>query len=193
MIRRRHPGCVSSCGGTACPARTSAPWRRRYQDRPTRCVAIAVQPSAVGNLGPGASEHCRDCRKDSSPTRLAVPGREGPAPAPFRRRMTGTPPGGSRTRVACSAPVSPSLPTCAPVSMLSTPAPSTQVRYEITRKSHRKPIPAPHEIRPGWPRPSTGTSLHRCRLIVDTAGRRPRCRPCASRVQIWLICVPPRA
>jgi hypothetical protein len=92
MIRRRHPGCVSSCGGTACPARTSAPWRRRCQDRPTRCVAIAVQPSAVGNLGPGASEHYRDCRKDSTPTRLAVPGREGPAPAPFRRRMTGTPP-----------------------------------------------------------------------------------------------------
>lgn len=103
MIRRRHPGCVSSCDGTACPARTSAPWRRRCQDRPTRCVAIAVQPSAVGNLVPGASEHCRDCRKDGSPTRLAVPGREGPAPAPFRRRMTGTPPGGSRTRVACSA------------------------------------------------------------------------------------------
>jgi hypothetical protein len=122
---------------------------------------------------------------------LAVPGREGPAPAPFRRRMTGTPPGGSRTRVACSA-VSPSLPTCAPVSMLSTPAPSTQVRYEITRKSHRKPIPAPHEIRPAHgPRPA------RHYIVVASSSTQPgvgrRCRPCASRIQIWLICVPPRA
>lgn len=68
--------------------------------------------------------------------------------------------------------------------MLSTPAPSTQVRYEITRKSHRKPIPAPHEIRPGHgPRPA------RHYIVVASSSTQPgvgrRCRPCASRVQIW--------
>jgi hypothetical protein len=59
-------------------------------------------------------------------------------------------------------------------------------------KSHRKPIPAPHEIRPGHgPRPA------RHYIVVASSSTQPgvgrRCRPCASRVQIWLICVPPRA
>lgn len=191
MIRRRHPGCVSSCGGTACPARTSAPWRRRCQDRPTKCVAIAVQPSAVGNLGPGASEHCRDCRKDSSPTRLAVPGREGPAPAPFRRRMTGTPPGGSRTRVACSAPYHQACRPAHPSACFQHRRPQLRCATR-SRKSHRKPIPAPHEIRPGHgPRPARHYIVVASSLTQPGVGR--RCRPCASRVQIWLICVPPRA
>jgi hypothetical protein len=170
MIRRRRPGCVSSCGGTACPARTSAPWRRRCQDRPAGCVAIAVQPGAVGNLVPGASEHCRDCRKDSSPTRLAVPGREGPAPAPFRptddRHATGR-----ITDPDClHRPYHQACRPAHPSACFHHRRPQLRCATR-SRKSHRKPNPAPHEIRPG-PRPSTGTSLHRCRLIIDTARRR---------------------
>jgi hypothetical protein len=55
-----------------------------------------------------------------------------------------------------------------------------------SRKSHRKPIPAPHEIRPGHgPRPARHYIVVASSLTQPGVGR--RCRPCASRVQIWAI------
>jgi hypothetical protein len=169
MIRRRRAGCVSSCGGTACPARTSAPWRRRCQDRPTRCVAIAVQPSAVGNLVPGASER---------------------ALSRLPKGQFSHAPGSARARRACTRAVPPTDdrhatgritdPGCLrrPYHQACRPAhPSAcfhhrrpQLRCATrSRKSHRKPIPAPHEIRPGH-----GPRLARHYIVVASSSTHSR-------------------
>jgi len=100
---RRHPGCVSSCGGTAClpehqprgvgDAKTARPGAWPLQSSPAPlATSCPVRASIVAIAGRTVLPRAWQC-----------PGQEGPAPAPFRRRMTCTPPGGSRTRVACSA------------------------------------------------------------------------------------------
>ena len=147
MIRRRA-GCVSSCGGTACPARTSAPWRRRCQDRPARCVAIAVQPAPLATSCPVPASIVAIGRKDS-----------------FSHAL-----GSARARRACTRAVPPTDdrhatgritdPGCLqrPYHQTCRPAHLSacfhhrrpQLRCATrSRKSHRNPNPAPHEIRPG--------------------------------------------
>jgi hypothetical protein len=91
-----------------------SPAQRRWQPR-ARCQrALSRLPEGQFSHALGSARARRACTRAVPPT--------------DDRHATGriTDPG------CLQRPVSPSLPTCAPFSMLSTPAPSTQVRYEIT-------------------------------------------------------------
>ena len=90
-----------------------SPAQRRWQPR-ARCQrALSRLPEGQFSHALGSARARRACTRAVPPT--------------DDRHATGriTDPG------CLQRPVSPSLPTCAPFSMLSTPAPSTQVRYEI--------------------------------------------------------------